>query len=88
MKDNIRLLLSARGKSLREKSEFPLYETRTYETFRIISAPSQEEKLSRYVDWIRTLGLEEEDRLAHIEALQEWLGRCARHNHTISFSWM
>ena len=88
MKENIRLLLSSQGKTHKERSDFPLYETRTCETFRIMSAPSQEEKLSRYVNWIRTLGLEEDDRLAHVEALQEWLSRCSRHDHKISFSWM
>jgi hypothetical protein len=84
---NIRLLLESWGGRPGERSEFPLYATHTGTTFHIIRGASHEERLSRYIDWVESLGLEEGESAAHVESLHTWLSRCAAHGHRVQFGW-
>lgn len=83
---NFRLLLSSRGPD-GTISTFPLLETRSCDTFRVMSGPNNDERLDRYRRWVERLNFPPEEKEDHLQSLDTWLDRCARSGHQLKFSW-
>lgn len=82
---NVRLSLSSCGGGT--TSTFPVYETLTCDTWRILSGRNEEDRLDRYRRWVDRLNFAVEDKNEHLRSLEVWLDRCHRAGHRLTWTW-